>query len=306
MQLKNEEASSEVGVIVGRFQAPYLHAVHFDLIKTVADLHIKVIVVLGVSKLKSTYNNPLSFDIRRKMIHDLFPDVTVVELKDVKDDSDWSKSLDEVITENIPPTLSAILYGGRDSFIHHYFGRFKTREFNQDRILSGTMLRIRAALNAENSKDFRAGICWATGNQYPKVWATVDIAILNENETKILLGRKPDETKFRFIGGFSDIDSDSYEADARREVYEETNLEITDPEYICSQKINDWRYRGERDVIKTLFFKARMQSGILKAGDDIREVRWFDFPRDVAGQKDLASSIIIGHRELLGQLYLKM
>ncbi len=126
-----------------------------------------------------------------------------------------------------------------------------------------------------NTHAFRCGVIWAMHNQYDKVFPTVDIAILNDTGTEMLLGRKPTETKFRFIGGFSDVKSPTYEADARREVAEETGIEITDPVYIGSTLIDDWRYRGEKDKIKTLFFVATHMYGQVGADDDIAEVRWF-------------------------------
>ncbi len=47
---------------------------------------------------------------------------------------------------------------------------------------------------------------------------------------------------------------------------EEAGIAITDPEYMGSFVIDDWRYRGERDVIKTLLFRARLLSGSAESG----------------------------------------
>ena len=125
------------------------------------------------------------------------------------------------------------------------------------------------------NRDFRAGMIAATDNRYPTAFQTVDVAILNDDRTKVLLGRKPAEKHFRFIGGFSDPASNSLEEDARREVMEETGIEITDPVYITSARVDDWRYRGEVDCIKTALFVAHYQSGRPEGSDDVAEVRWF-------------------------------
>jgi len=62
---------------------------------------------------------------------------------------------------------------------------------------------------------------------------------------------------------------------------EETGLEVSDPEYLSSFTVNDWRYRSEVDKIKTLFFKCKVIFGRPQANDDICEVRWFDFDENV-------------------------
>jgi bifunctional NMN adenylyltransferase/nudix hydrolase len=101
------------------------------------------------------------------------------------------------------------------------------------------------------------------------------VAILNEERTKVLLARKPGEKLLRFVGGFADPRSKSYEADAKREVREETGLEISEPCYIGSTLVDDWRYRGEQDKIKTMMFVAiRIFGTTPKPMDDIAELQW--------------------------------
>lgn len=267
----------DVGVIVGRFQVPELHDAHLDLIQTVCDNHDKVIIFLGLSPLMVTRENPLDFESRKQMILDKFPNVNVLYAKDVNSDSIWSKRLDEMIGDVITPNQSVVLYGGRDSFIAHYEGRYPTTELVQDTYVSGNEIRRSVSRKSvKKSADFRAGVVWAAFSQFPTVYTTVDVAIFNEDESKILLGRKEHEKGYRLIGGFASPDSPSFEADARREVMEEAGIEITDPEYVGSFLIDDWRYRGEIDKIKTVLFKARLMYGQPRPDDDIAEVKWFD------------------------------
>jgi bifunctional NMN adenylyltransferase/nudix hydrolase len=88
------------------------------------------------------------------------------------------------------------------------------------------------------------------------------------------LARKPEEKKWRFIGGFSDPRSTSLEVDAKREVTEEASIEVDDITYLGSTLIDDWRYRGEQDKIKTAFFVAKYIYGKPEGADDIAEVKW--------------------------------
>ena len=54
---------------------------------------------------------------------------------------------------------------------------------------------------------------------------------------QVLLVKKPGEKAWRFIGGFSDPSSNSLEEDAKREVKEETGVDISEPVYLGSSLI---------------------------------------------------------------------
>lgn len=274
MNEKTKEA--DVGVIVGRFQVHELHDGHRCLIDQVRESHDRVIVFLGLSRLRNTLRNPLDFRARQKMIHEAYPDIDVHYIEDVRDDGEWSRNLDTQIQKWTSPNQKVLLYGSRDSFLAGYSGRFRATELEADHYISATEVRRRVANNHPPAKDFRAGMIAATDNRYATAFQTVDVAVLDEERTRLLLGRKPDEHRWRFIGGFSDPGSESLEADARREVMEEAGISITDPVYISSARIDDWRYRGEADCIKTALFAAVYQSGRPEGGDDLAEVCWFD------------------------------
>ncbi|OQP47532.1 hypothetical protein A4H97_05175 [Niastella yeongjuensis] len=120
------------------------------------------------------------------------------------------------------------------------------------------------------------GINYAFQNAYSKVYPTVDIAVLKDGDTQVLLGKKHNAPQWRFPGGFTDPTDDSYEAAARRELQEECgDLEVNAMQYIGSAKIDDWRYRSEEDKIITLFFKTQWVFGHPKANDDLKELGWF-------------------------------
>ena len=276
---EKQDALTEVGVIVGRFQCPELHACHIDLIRYVVERHEQTIIFLGLSPIKATWNNPLDFESRKGMVLEKFPEVTVLYIKDQKSDIVWSNTLDEMIGDIIGPHHSATLYGGRDSFIEHYTGKRECLELESNRILSATEIRGKISKKVMHTSDFRAGVTWATQNRYQNVLPTVDMAILdglNKTPSEILLGRKKNEEEYRYIGGFTDPRLDKcYEDAAKREIYEETNLEVTPPVYIGSAFIDDWRYRYEKEKIITLLFKCRKMFGIVEAKDDIVECRWF-------------------------------
>jgi len=265
--------TADVGVIVGRFQSPVLHEGHMGIFGQVLNKHRKVLVFLGLAHTRATINNPLDLEARRQMVSSTFPQVSVMYIKDCRDDDIWSRNLDKMIADNLNPGQTPILYGSRDSFIKHYKGRHPTEELVPESYISASKIREDISKAAKNSPDWRTGAIWAAYSRYPATFPTVDVAVYN-TRNEILVARKEGEDKLRFIGGFAEPNSNSFEDDAFREVHEEAGITIKDIKYIGSFKIDDWRYRNEQDKIKTLFFAARYSEGDIKANDDVCEVKW--------------------------------
>lgn len=285
--------TQEIGVIVGCFQVPELHAGHVELIQRVVDNHKRVAIFLGVTPVLVTKKNPLDFITRKEMILKVFPNVTILALPDKPNDSDWSLELDKRIRE-IFPMGEVLLYGGRDSFSGAYTGSFETTEIEQIANFSGTEMRKEVSMETKASPDFRAGVIFAAYNQYPKVFPTVDVAIMRGDE--VLLGRKSHQTLFRFIGGFVDPTDDNFEQAAQREAQEETGIEVDNLQYVGTARIDDWRYRHEVDKIITTLFTADYVTGNATAQDDIAEIKWFKI-NDLTGE-----DFVVEHRVLWGLL----
>ena len=308
MMLEEKNKFADCGIIIGRFQVHKLTEAHFKLIETVLSRHKKVIIFLGVSGISpvpSTKRNPLDFEIRKQMLEEAFqPNSLIIShIKDSKYDDVWSLKLDEKIGDLISPNQSVTLYGGRDSFIQHYQGRYKTEQLEPEVYIkiSGTELRNELKVKVESSDMFRAGVIWANENQYKHAIAAVGIAIFNDDYTKILLGRKDYEQKYRFVGGFVDVADSTYEETARREVKEECGIEIDGLEYICSAQVNDWAYIDEGDKIFATLFAAKHIFGAIRPADDIVECKWFDFNDEA----QLSEIIITEYAKLLSELFKK-
>jgi len=266
-----------IGVLVGRFQVDELHEGHHNLIKTVMENHDKVIVFLGVSPAKGTKNNPLDFKARELMLHESYPGLTIVPIKDVHNDEEWSKTLDEKIRE-VFAIGSVTLYGSRDGFIPHYKGQFSTVELQARFKISGSEIRKKLSNKVIANKHFRHGMIASCYDRYPVTFATVDAAILDERGNVLLARKKQDpKGKWRFIGGFIDAKRDvSAEEAVKREVMEETkSLGVGEPDYIATASIPDWRYENEQDGIMTTFFAIPYTFGKPQAADDINELQWF-------------------------------
>jgi bifunctional NMN adenylyltransferase/nudix hydrolase len=301
MTVKNDAENADVGVIIGRFQVHELHDAHRAMIQYVCDRHDKVLVVLGLSLLVGTQNNPLDLEARRQMIMEAFPQVNLAYIKDIPgNDRNWSKRLDNIVSDFLSPSQTAVLYGGRDSFMEHYLGAYNALELVQDTWVSGSEIRKNIAKRStKGTADFRAGAIWSSSNHFPTAYRTVDVAIFDGPGKRILLGRKSNEIHYRFIGGFTDPRCESDEQDAMREVQEELGIEIGGLTYVGNYAINDPRYAGEVDSIRTTLFTATYQFGIASPNDDLEEARWFDWPLE-------EHNIMPLHRPLLRALQTKI
>lgn len=121
---------------------------------------------------------------------------------------------------------------------------------------------------------------------HPNAVPTVDIAVIQLNADQsysLLLGKKEQEPKWRFVGGFVDADDSSYETAAIRELFEETNIVATPKQisYAGSIKIDDPRYRNHKDKIITHLYILEIASSTndIQPKDDIKALQWFPLSR---------------------------
>lgn len=262
------------GVIIARFQTPYLHPGHIELIKTVREKHDNIVVILGIAAFKSK-RNPFDYYTREKLIKAEFPEIVILPLRDHPSDQKWSQNLDQLLADTLQRN-DFTLYGSRDSFLTSYHGNYSSVELPAKESFSATQLREQFSNKVFDSTDFRAGILYGLNNQYPKVYPTVDIAVFRNNRSEMLLGKKHNAEKWRLPGGFVDPTDQSFEEAAKRELTEETGIiDVSALQYETSSLIDDWRYRNEIDKIITTLYSCEIEAGDPKGNDDLKEVAWF-------------------------------
>ncbi len=269
-----------VGVVVGRFQVHSLHAGHLEILNHAAR-HQKQLIFVGIHPSLVTPSDPLDFAVRNLMLSGYWPMAIIVGLPDQPSDGVWSRLLDQQIKDHCPIFAEQNLvtvYCGRDGFEPHYYGKYKVREVDDVTDETGTKVRNRVGHCVIDSPQFRAGIIYASANQRPRVSPTVDIAMTRGNE--VLLGKKNRMGGvWSFPGGFVDINDQSAEAAARRELQEETGLNAEGSlHYICTSRVKDWRDTDGSKILTT-FFHCKYTFGAPKAGDDLDHVEWIAINR---------------------------
>lgn len=149
----------KTGVIVARFQVPYLHEGHLHLIDEVRSKSDKVVFCLG-EPLVPDIRNPLPYAYRVLMICDMFGEndgslaswLSFHKIVDHHDDSEWSNHLDAILDnyENVT------LYGSRDSFKEFYTGKYPVEIIPEIPSMSGTQIREMVYKNSDSNR-WRSG-----------------------------------------------------------------------------------------------------------------------------------------------------
>jgi bifunctional NMN adenylyltransferase/nudix hydrolase len=256
-----------LSVVIGRFQAPYLHEGHQELLRQARKYSENLLVLIGCTSATGTDKNPMNFKTRKELIK---LNCEVRPLYDTLSDHDWSNQIDKIIADL--GFKEATIFGGRDNSIEgRYLGKHQIKIIDERGGKSATALRKEVAKQPKDSADFRAGIIYATENRYPIVYSTVDVIV--KNDDKYLVGKKGD--KYCFVGGFVDSFDNNLQEAALRELQEETGItDFGDIDYCGSIKVDDPRYRGTKDCIMTHCFLVR---NVRDFGNEIQDKEFKDF-----------------------------
>ena len=278
-------------LVIGRFQSLNLAKEIEFLQKLKSD---KIVVAIVAPQNPFTKVNPFDFHtISQTLLHGILGRGTCVSVKAKRYPEEWTAEIDKLALDCRASTVYIMgefpKYAGPISVVHVDDPAKPLLEPHK--------------FNKEITPDFREGIAYAVSRQFDRAYGTVDMAGFWDGN--LLLGRKKNEKLWRFIGGFVDPKDESLEVAAKREFSEEAGTELIDPLYVCSMKVDDWRYKiGNDKIITTLFTgKIDIKQQPPVAGDDINDIKFFDFMSEIAMRPgEWKNMIIPEHVPLMGQL----
>jgi len=267
-------------VVLGYFQNINLTKQDISYLQALRPENGTMMAILDVKRGACTAEQPLRPNQRQDILrgHKNIFDAGVSEHLHIRDNERWSALLDETIDGAMPQDATHIAFFAATDLAHKYVGKYTV--VSMDDIPGLTDVSNPVPVKPSMSNDFRQGIMYSEQRRFPMVYSTVDIGLIDETCRFVLLGRKQNEKKWRFPGGFVDPTDNSKESAWHRELSEEVlgGVEnfISDVEYVCSNIVPDCRYPG-RDKIMTTMFAAIVGFKVedLKAGDDLVEVQLF-------------------------------
>ena len=128
-----------------------------------------------------------------------------------------------------------------------------------------------------------------------KIFVTVDVLVINKKTEEILLIKRlnePFKDCWALPGGFVDENEDLEEA-ARRELFEETNIETDEMTQIGTF---GKPYRDPRGHMISVAYQTNLiENQKVKAKDDAKEVKWFsikDLPELAFDHLEIINSIL--------------
>lgn len=285
-------------LVIGRFQSVNLE----NEVNFISNLkHDKVVIAIVTPQNKFTKISPFDFYTNSQallsaliMKQSAVKEISCIEFKDKRYSEDWTEQIDNTALDN-------------RAFNLYILGEFPQYHGKHQVILTNLAYSMLSEPTKPNDNDiakqtFRDGMAYAISRQFDRVYGTVDIAAFWEGN--ILLGRKKNEKLWRFIGGFIDPKDESKEEAAKREFREEAGSELTDVNYVCSQQVDDWRYKKGNDRILTTLYTGKIDMSTQPvAGDDIAEIKFFDFIQDIAMRPgEWKNMIVPEHLSLMGSL----
>jgi hypothetical protein len=282
---------------VMRIQSPEgPHIGHMALITEMFDRGKRVIIFLACDRSFPSKKNPLSFEVRSKMLQEAIVaagfgtrNYVVLPLRNQRYNNVWANELEKSIATILQkPDLACdevALFHSRDGFGRHYIptGRFPVYEVEEIPGVNATAIRERVLSHSSENVTYAQGLV-AQQSRQPAVMLFMQVrAIIKNAAGKIAIVKyaSSDERKYRFPSGYVvPKKDDNFEAALVRKITTKLEVAITGApiKFLGDVEIPDWRHREAEIKTRGMIYEMQVDKlvGVSKEyrGAQIAEIKF--------------------------------
>lgn len=302
----------KLGVFIGRFQP--LHKGHEVIINKMISETDQQLLLIGSCNNTGTVRNPFTYEIRKDIIKQKYPNVSTEPLNDyLYNDAQWFTKVRYIIDAySSNNNTSVVLYGHTkpDNLYLSWFKDFEYVEVDPEFSISGTEIRLQAGEQgvlpqaAQEDFDFYKKEQEQFKNYpYPETlnFMCGDALVATLDNEILLIKRKnaPGKGKWALPGGFKNNNETFYEC-AQRELFEETGIDITQHKVKTKKsRLFDSPKRAHGGILRSTMcqmFIIEKKIPII-ANDDAAEAEWIPL-NTVLNDLDMFHD----HRDIISEL----
>lgn len=288
------KTKTKIAVILSKFQVADIPSKMDEKLTEIMEDYDEMFAIIQTSQIPFTSAYPLDVRNILNMLEDIDEPITGwVAIEEGNTEAVFAKRVRDYMRAVSSP---------RNAYEITYFN-FDSKMPKADDVINMSRVYESAEISDVplDNAVYRQGIIDGASQGYASDIAVVDIAAITE-DGRIVLGRKPDDTKYRFPGGFCDTNDESAEVTVHRELREETGIctaksRAGKTSYVCSHLTNDYRKREDKDKVLTFLYHVPIKNEVeMKAADDLTFVELV--PLDEVNPEDM----IPGHEILMTEL----
>lgn len=247
---------NHIGIIVGRFQSPYVTEGHKAVIRIAAKAEDEIVFFLLDNKIPFSERNPLPYDIREKMLstymlgefkHKKF---RFFALQEQKYAGSMQRAIDYTMTKNFDSKDAFTMYGGPGSYAERYGGLATVQMI--DRIYgmnSGDARRCAYDMEVQTT-NLLQGVIHALNYRSPVCYNyIVNVVLYDKGESTEILVVDDSRMRHHVLPTFEVNNAhSSFEAQAISEITKIIPTAILgNTTHVKSFKVADWRFRNSQD-----------------------------------------------------------
>ena len=152
--------SSQLSVVVGRFQVPSLSLGHCRLLDEARKNADHVLILVGSAGKPPSVSNPLDFNLREHMLRQACPSATILPVFDHPDDKQWMKNVEELTNglAKAQKLTDVVYYSDAKGFVKYCWPSTGHVVVVTARAWEKRGTTIRQDVKVVNHPDFRSGV----------------------------------------------------------------------------------------------------------------------------------------------------